>query len=68
VSGGEAPDFLDRAMGDGTRLDPGVSRKVAMLPRANEHSRRTSEPSGVIASSSASIFLVSNVIDIAQSS
>src|SRR6516165_3554237 len=47
-------------------IDPGANRKAAILPRANDHSRRTSEPSGAIASSPVPIFLVSNVIDIAQ--
>src|SRR6516162_7351066 len=41
---------------------PGLSRKAAILPRANEPSRRTSEPSGATASGAAPIFFVSKVI------
>src|SRR6516165_1021978 len=41
---------------------PGISRKAAMLPRDSEPSRRTSEPSGAMASGAAPIFLVSKVI------
>ena len=44
-------------------LAPGANVKSAMLPRAVAHSRRTSEPSGAIASGAAPTRFVSNAID-----
>ena len=57
---GDIPDFLDRAVGDRPRHHPGASVNSAMLPRAVVQRRRTSEPSGAVASGIAAARLAQN--------